>query len=329
MKFAYGHHNSLLCVVMLARLLIPLMLASFVNRANAQVSEAQLRPILVVLQSKEYLSSQTAEYRELLTELVAKSGLRLKLNINSLAQEHSINFLLLAPDINDKPDLPLLLFTPLAQDLLHNCNYVGFSNTIICSQDFIDSFFNTYLRSESGIAYLPSNHPLRKDALTITTAKRAFLFWVLGHELGHLVHGDLDSHFGTALGLQEFGPLDELQQDKELRADSYCAELLVKHSLPTKRTTYTNNMEQILITLANDEVITRHLTAGLGPGLLKYYSSNELIAYQNQGDHPEYVIRAARMLKVLAGLTRDVALGAMTDSFISHLKQSSTPSQKQ
>ena len=314
--------------LMLARILILVTLVGLTYRANSQVPETQLRAILAALQNKQYLSSDVDEYHQILTELITKSKLHLALNINGQAKPNSINFMLLAPDINENRDFPLLFFTPLAQDLLHNCNYVGLSNTIVCSQDFIDSFFNTYLRSDAEVTYLPGKHKMRKDDLTVATAKRTFLFWILGHELGHLIHGDLDSHFGTSLGIQGFGAIDELQQAKELRADSYCAGLIVKRSHATKQTVFTKNLEQILITLANDEVITRHLTVGMGPGLLKYYSSGELIDYESRGDHPEYVIRATRMLSVLAGLTNDAALRAMTNSFASHLKQLNPQSDK-
>jgi hypothetical protein len=313
---------------MVALLLIMLALTGSGERKDARTTETQLIPVLTALQKTEYLSSDTQEYREILTELIARAHLRLKVNINGETRSDSVNFLLLASDINEKPDLPLLFFTPLAQNLLHNCNYIGVSNTIICSQDFIDGFFNTYLRVDADVVYLPGPHPLKKDTLTVVTAKRAFIFWILGHELGHLVHGDLDSHFGTPLGIQGFGTLDELQQDKELKADSYCAELTVRRSIKTKRTAFTTNLEQILIALANDEVITRGLSPGQGVGLLKYYSASELIVYKNTGSHPEYVIRAARMLKLLAGLTKDAALNAMVDSFTIHLKQSGSEADK-
>ncbi len=58
------------------------------------------------------------------------------------------------------------------------------------------------------------------------------------------------------------------------------------------------------------------------------YSSGELIAYQNHGDHPEYVIRATRMLKILAGLTKDAALASMTESFQLHFRQSAAPGKR-
>jgi hypothetical protein len=232
-----------------------------------------------------------------------------------------------APDVNERLDLPKPLLSHLAQVILHNCNYIGISNTIICSQDTLDAFFAKYLKEEADVRYLPGKHPLRPDDLTVATARRAFLFWVLGHELGHLANGDVDSHFATTLGLQEFASADELQQEKELRADAYCAELIVKPASGIEHVTYVKILEQILIILANDEVITRHLAKGQGPGLLKYYSSSEIIAYENQGDHPEYVIRATRMLRILAGLTKDDALTSMADSFELHLKQS-TPSEK-
>jgi hypothetical protein len=310
---------------MFERLITLLVMICCANPASGQVSQVQLRPILDLLQGKQYLSSQTDEYHNVLTELLSKSGSRLALNINNGLRDNSINFLLLAPDVNEKPDLPLLLFTPLAQAILHNCNYVGISNTIVCSQDFIDGFFTTYLKAEADVRYLPGKHPPRPDDLSVATARRAFLFWVLGHELGHLAHGDVDSHFATPLGLQEFATADELQQDKELRADAYCADLAVKPSSAAKPVIYVKILEEILIALANDEVITRHLAKGQGPGLLKYYSSGELIEYRNQGNHPEYVIRATRMLKILADLTKDPALASMTDSFQLHLKQSAPP----
>lgn len=307
---------------MLTRLIAIAMTFCCATATAGQDSQAQLRSILDLLQQKEYLSPQTEEYRDVLTELMAKSGSPLALNVNNGLRDNAINFLLVAADVNERPDLPLMLFTPLAQDILHNCNYVGISNTIVCSQDTVDTFFTKYLKEDADVRYLPDGRPLRPDDLTLATAKRAFLFWVLGHELGHLAHGDVDSHFATPLGLQEFATSDELQQEKELRADAYCADLAVEPTSGAAHVTHVKILEQVLIALANDEVITRHLSRGQGPGLLKYYSSSELIEYQNQGDHPEYVIRATRILKILAGLTKDAALASMTESFELHLRHS-------
>jgi hypothetical protein len=313
---------------MLARLITLALIVCCANRASGQVSQAQLRSILDVLQQKDYLSQQPEEYRDVLAELMARSGSPLALNVNNGRHDNAINFLLVASDVNERLDLPLLLWTRLAQVILHNCNYVGISNTIVCSQDTVDAFFTTYLKEDADVRYLPGGHPLRPDDLTVATARRAFLFWVLGHELGHLAHGDVDSHFATPLGLQEFASADELQQEKELRADAYCADLIVKPASGVAHVTYVKILEQILIALANDEVITRHLAKGQGPGLLKYYSPSELIAYENQGDHPEYVIRATRMLKILADLTKDAALASMVDSFELHLRQSAPPGKR-
>jgi hypothetical protein len=288
---------------------------------GSQVDDVQLQSILNLLQKKEYLSSHTDEYREVFTDLISRSGSKLTLNINDGLREGAINFLLIAPDVNEHTDLPLLLFAPLAQDILHNCNFVGIQNTIVCSEDTLDGLFERYLKDQVDVHY-PPKHPPGPNDLTISSAKRAFLFWVVGHELGHMAHGDVDSHFATSLGLQELASTDELQQEKELRADAYCADLAVKASSNSKHSTSVKILEQILIALANAEVITRHLSKGEGPGLLKYYSSTELIEYEKHGDHPEFVVRATRMLKVLAALTKDDALGAMTDSFESHLRES-------
>jgi hypothetical protein len=301
------------------------LLASAIS-AGAQASESTLHSIIDLLQKPQYLSKETAEYQDVLSELLAKSASQLALNLNNGIRPNSINFLLVAADVNERADLPILLLTPTAQSILHNCNYVGLDNTVVCSQDFIDAFFDTYLKKDADVHYLPGKEPPRPDVLNIPNARRAFLFWVLGHELGHLAHGDLDSHFGSQLGLQDLAKADELQQDKELRADSYCADLLVKPPRLAHRITYPKIFIQNLIALANDEVITRHLKKGEGPGLLRYYSLGDLITYESNSDHPEYVIRAVRLLKIVADLMHDEALTAMTQSFEEHLRQTSPPS---
>jgi hypothetical protein len=82
---------------------------------DAQPTESQLAPLLAALHKPEFLSSETQEYREILTELIARSGLRLKVNINGPTQPNALNFLLLASDLNERTDVPLVFFTPLAQ----------------------------------------------------------------------------------------------------------------------------------------------------------------------------------------------------------------------
>jgi hypothetical protein len=302
-----------------------LAIAPFPAPTRPQTPPSTLHSVIDLLQDPKYLSSQTSEYRDVLAELMLRSGSQLALNINNGIRANSINFLLLSPDINERTDVPVLLFTPTAQSILHNCNYVGLDSTIVCAQDFVDTFFNTYLKKDANVHYLPGKETRRHDALNVSTAHRAFLFWVLGHELGHLAHGDLDSQFGSPFGMEQPATADELQQDKELRADSYCADLISKPALAVGHTTYAKVLIQDLITLANEEVITRHLTKGEGPGLLKYYSQGDTITYEEKGQHPEYVIRATRLLKIIADLTHDRALTAMTESFEQHLKLASPP----
>ena len=99
-----------------ALLLIMLALTGFGERQDAQATETPLAPILTALQKREYLSSETQEYREVLTELIARSRLQLKVNINGQTRSDSVNFLLLASDINEKQVCGALL--PLASVLL-------------------------------------------------------------------------------------------------------------------------------------------------------------------------------------------------------------------
>jgi len=52
--------------------------------------------------TREYLSSETEEYREVLTALIARPHLRLKVNVNGETRADSLNFQLLASDIDEK-----------------------------------------------------------------------------------------------------------------------------------------------------------------------------------------------------------------------------------
>ena len=200
-----------------------------------------------------------------------------------------------------------------ASALLGNCTYAGEHGIIFCDSDFLAEFLPMH-----GFDTVPA-HRTEHVAISVRT-RETFLFWVLGHELGHIVNGDGAVHFGNQAGMEQPIARDDLNQKRELKADEYCA-----------RRAYASNrsldLETFLLGLVNNEIEAKvGVVKVAGVGILWDYTNKKVVEYLNAGDHPEYVVRATRLLIATGNISGDPAITNLSTAFMKHMRQKQTPS---
>lgn len=176
--------------------------------------------------------------------------------------------------------------------------------TIECDAAFLDSF----LTKHRVFARLKDEQAFLK-----TQDQRAFVFWVIGHELGHIMRGDAAGSF-DANSLDQLVADSDLDRAAELAADEYAAAQIAK--LPDHW-----KIESMLIDLLNAEIESKVGPTDVpGVGLIFDYRDSSHIDFVNRGTHPEFVIRGTRMLTVLADSYPDDGLLNMVEDFAKHLR---------
>jgi hypothetical protein len=294
--------SRLASVLFLVFILMP------VNRldATAERQSPTASELVRAVQDKGVLANETGYIPQILTLLVSGTRFANHVNVNRPLEDSSLNFYLLSHELHTRIDTPRAI---LQSGILGNCAYVGVSNVIICDSDFIDRFL-----FEHGVFSQVS-----KDMLP--EAKReyqpAFVAWVLGHELGHVVAGDAPAHFEVANALeQKRMAAIALVQETESAADLYAARQIEKDKQ------LTTSLEAMLMLLIDQEVAEKNgKSPSYGVGLHWDYANERIIQYFANQDHPEFVIRATRILTVIAADTHDQALKALIDTFARHLVQ--------
>jgi hypothetical protein len=172
------------------------------------------------------------------------------------------------------------------QDLLGNCAFIGEPHLIVLDEEFLMNF-------QANHKALPafSNDP--KGTEKIRAAYRnAFLLWVLGHELGHVVRGHSPMHF-AGNRLNQMVSASSIDQQKELEADQFSIQQIAPDD---KRLL---EVIRMLVDLINAEISStskKPLPAGVG--LIYDYTSDVAYEYAMKEVHPEYVIRCIRMLQL-------------------------------
>jgi hypothetical protein len=163
----------------------------------------------------------------------------------------------------------------LTQDYANNCALVGAPNIVICDAGFFRR--------------LAVTKNLAGGVVTLPQVERNLFIWVIGHEMGHVLHGDAPSHFG-ADKLSELVPNATLDQSREIAADDWFATRLASFSDELL-------IENTLVRLIFAEVAHKVGGENIHPGTGMPIVSN-FIDYANASTHPEMIIRAVRILAI-------------------------------
>jgi hypothetical protein len=170
-----------------------------------------------------------------------------------------------------------------ARNVPKNCAYVGQPNLIVCDA----TFFKTFVVS-SGLKGELSSFP--SEEAQARKAQRLLLLWVLGHEIGHVLNGDKPAHF-SAQDLSDVGSPHTLDHSRELAADNWFVQRL--SSDQTREVDVEVLLLELIYAQTRAKIGSSHLYPGTGVPV-----TDQLIEYAQLGSHPEFIIRATRMLLV-------------------------------
>ena len=123
---------------------IKFLVLLFFSVVSCFSSEAQINDpvgrLLTDIRVGGLLDSNDAEYRKVLTRLLAGSRYSSRLNINGPAAEGYINFYLIDPMAAYRVNIPANVATA---KLFGNCGYLGANNAIACDSSVFSKFSKT------------------------------------------------------------------------------------------------------------------------------------------------------------------------------------------
>jgi hypothetical protein len=189
---------------------------------------------------------------------------------------------------------------PELQRLRANCAFIGDPHVIVCDADFIA----TFLRRRGG-SFCSSEDMFR-------THPAALLLWILGHELGHIHYGDKPPHF-EANALERSIGRDSAQSD-ELAADLFSVQRIASDM------SHATAVSRLLHDVLNNEIAKKVGNVPAGVGILFDYNNKKIVEYTSQDTHPEYVVRCARMIRLIAELTGDEGTANQAREFEAHMR---------
>jgi hypothetical protein len=172
-----------------------------------------------------------------------------------------------------------------AADALDNCAASRERGVVLCDASFLRSFLD-----ESGVSAGFKGRP--DSAEFRRAAQESLLFWVLGHELGHVVFGDAAAHFHPR-ALSSYVATASLQQQRELRADSFFVTRV------TRDEDRAAAVAGFVMNVMNVEIRDKIGDVPAGVGLLFDYTNHKVVTYARSGTHPEFVVRGARMFELM------------------------------
>jgi hypothetical protein len=283
-------------------------------------------PLVEQLISADLLMMPTSEWVSVVIEpVLATTRFSKRWSINRTAKHGYLNFYFLRPGFAEQQTLPPIV--RLYRDrLIANCAAIGIEDAVICDTDFLRSF-----AFDHGL--LPTD-PASKHELgfegSLSRRLDVVQLWILGHEIGHVLNRDGPAHFsqGNVLAgpAQNQGTFETIRRtrDREYLADLFIANHF-KHRNPEEAA-----MVSMLLDLANIEIVARHGTpASYGSGLaVDYASKTGNIVYYFDNDlhsHPEFLVRAIRLLQQIADSSHDSALSGMLSAFSYKFRQADAP----
>jgi hypothetical protein len=277
-----------------------------------QSAAERARTLVAAVQDTNLLGQDVGDIRSVLTKLTAGTRFSNRVNINRPVEPSALNVYVLAHNLADRWDLPEAISQ---SNIFGNCAFVGVSNTIICDPDFLGKFL-----VDHGVFNEVPDASLQRARHEY---QYAFLAWVLGHEIGHVVAGAGAAHFGEVNALERKKEAAiALSRKSETEADLFAAtKIEVDKGL-------TLSLEEMLVALIDQEVAEKNgKSPAYGVGLHWDYANKRIVQYFDDQDHPEFVIRATRILAFIASDTHEDALKALVDTFSRHLVQVKTERQ--
>ena len=183
-----------------------------------------------------------------------------------------------------------------------NCSFLG-RNIIFLDDAYLRSFlFKHHVPKD-----VPSNYLLGDQI--------CFLYWVVGHELGHLVCGHHSAYFDSR-SLDSFVKSSTLDNREELQADSFFV-----HAI-TPQVILRFSEERLMMDILNAELEQKvGKIRTMGVGIIYDYNDEQVVSYARQPTHPEYVIRLSRMLELSSRMSEDSGLSNLVGGFIKQLKE--------
>jgi hypothetical protein len=241
-------------------------------------------------------NSDSASILHVLDTLLFHTKFKNKVQINSAYNESMINVYIIDGSLSYINEDNLL------QKLVNNCAYAG-ANIIFLDDAYLRTFFaNRQMVSNR------RNIDLKED-------QECLLYWVIGHEVGHLLSGHLNGHF-EAGSLDGYVHNSSIDNREELQADSFFV-----HSI-TANTILRISVERLMLNMLNSEIehkVGKVQTQGVG--LIYDYTNEHIVEYARQPTHPEYVIRLSRMLELSSKRSGDKGLYNLIEGFIKQLKE--------
>ncbi|MFY0602704.1 MAG: hypothetical protein JXQ93_02060 [Flavobacteriaceae bacterium] len=224
-----------------------------------------------------------------------------KITINKEFDSNNINIYMVDIDSTLKNLKPIAI-------IRNNCAYLGKSNVIVCDCNFISTFI-----SKTGLEDDYKKYPLLGDRISL--ARDMILLWVLGHELGHLTLKHNASHFNET-NLNSLVENSSINHKNETSADIF----LVNSILNEESISF--QFSSIIVDLLNIEIYNKIGETPHGVGLHFDYNNEKFIEYTNQRSHPEFVIRASRILSIIAEKPHSAWLKELIKEFVKTLSNS-------
>lgn len=191
----------------------------------------------------------------------------------------------------------------LLQKFSNNCSLIGIDNILIINYDFVKGFIHSHLND---------NYERKIEFNSVQF--EGFIYWVMGHELGHLTMNHGQSHFEKN-SLEDLVPKSNYNQSREIQADSFSISKIVNHS------DYKGKVTFLLLDFLNSEIQNKTKRADYhGVGLVYNFYSQPAITYSKKQTHPEYIIRAVRALEIIGKQTNDTGLIFQLEKLVENFK---------
>ena len=284
----------------MSRLLIVSILILFTANSAISQNEKLVNEVL----SQGLLASDVSNYRKILPLVSRGTKFERKWQINQPLKDGFLNLFVLKAGVTETtPPISGL------RNLLNKCVQLGERNIVFCDDGFVGTFLARHkLR--------PPHELDAKEKAVYQPSQDAFITWVLGHEIGHILRGHGFAHFEDPGDMETLVETSTLQQREELEADAFVVGRVIKNRDASA------NLTSMVLGFLNAEIEEKIGAENIpmGVGILFDYRNQKVVEYLRRKKHPEYVIRLTRILQEIGRLGHDQGLKAMADAFAKHMR---------